>query len=58
MKDILDDALSNGTNYYSHLLLHTQSDGIFNITPLMRNGTVSAVIFHFTALPHLEQMEE
>lgn len=58
MRDILQDALTNGTNYYSHLLLHTQSDGIFNITPLMENGAVSTVIFHFTALPHLEQMEE
>lgn len=58
MRDILQDALTNGTNYYSHLLLHTQSDGIFNITPLVESGAVSTVIFHFTALPHLEQMEE
>ena len=58
MSDVLEDTFSNGTTYYNHLLLHTQTDGIFNITPIKENETVTAVIFHFTALPHLEQMEE
>ena len=55
---ILDDVLENGSNYYSYLLLHTYADGIFNITPISEGKSVTAVIFHFTSLPHLEQIEE
>lgn len=56
--DIVRDAFANGTNYYSHLMLHTKADGLFNINPVLKEDCVDLVIFHFTALQHLEQMEE
>lgn len=35
MSDVLHDTFANGTTYYNHLLLHTATDGIFNITPIL-----------------------
>lgn len=55
---VIEDTLKNGTSYYSYLLLHTHSDGVFNINPITKDSVVECAIFHFTSLPQLEQMEE
>ena len=56
--EVIHDALDNGTAYYSYLMLHTSTDGVFNITPIAKDHVVESAVFHFTSLPHLEQMEE
>ena len=56
--EVIRDALQNGTAYYSYLMLHTRMDGVFNITPIVRDSIVESAVFHFTSLPHLEQVEE